>query len=956
MGVPSFFRWLVRKYPRILENAKEVMPDLSTGAYVDATLPNPNGIEFDCLYLDMNGIIHPCTHPQDRVAPETEDEMMRLIFETVDRLFNIARPRRLLYMAIDGVAPRAKLNQQRSRRFRSAKEAKETAIIEMTVTADLIAKGVIDEAEAHQATKKRWDSNQITPGTPFMEKVTESLVFYIMDRLSTNPAWKDITVVLSDGNVPGEGEHKLMEYIRYQRSQEGYPPNTRHCISGLDADLIMLGLASHEPYFSILREDVSNQKANVKLERDANLVEVYMHQPYQFLHLNILREYLDIDLRVDLPFKYDLERAIDDYVFLCFFVGNDFLPHLPTLEIREGAIDLLVDVYKAVLPSLGGYITENGTVNFERVDVLINEIAQLENFIIRERIMKEDNINRKREKREALKSNIEKIKVKAEMNNEEREEANQEAANELRQVLGCRSLKKEETQQDKIKKNIKEAIDKTAVDPVDEIRFGEEGWRDRYYKEKFGVSLQYDTEFFEKMNQDFAEGLQWVLYYYYQGCKSWSWYYPYHYAPFTSEVAKLSSADVKFPPNTKPFTPVEQLMSVLPEASSQFIPPECRELMRDEDSPIIDLYPQDFEIDMNGKKFAWQGVALLPFIDEKRMLEAVKPIEEEFTEEQKYRNRVGSNLIFVNKHNPIAKFIKEAETTEGKIKLENTTTFGFVSQCIEMERINLESHVPSNIEGIPDLECNFACCARYDLPETPPGFVFKSKLLKDVILPTPLLSKSESAKRRNDKRIHKALYNKNGNRRHSSGRGRGGRRNQRDGFERNNYNRRDDNAGYSDDYKRNQQRRDNSRDGDRERRDTDRRNHHDNRGNRDHYDNRGNRDHHRDRRGYSQDHERGHQEGHHNSGYNGGHHNSGYNTPPPQFMPPPPQFMPPPQGFPPPTAYNPYQFNNPPPQQPGYQPPQQGYVGNQQGYSFNQNPPIQNTLTQLQDLIKKSQS
>ncbi|PFX11470.1 5'-3' exoribonuclease 1, partial [Stylophora pistillata] len=148
-------------------------------------------------------------------------------------LFRIIKPKRVFFMAVDGVAPRAKMNQQRGRRFRSAKEAE-----------DKIRKAL--EKGQVLPEEERFDSNCITPGTPFMVRLHEQLKFFVSYKISTDPAWQGLRVYLSGHETPGEGEHKIMEFIRSERVNPDYDPNTRHCLYGLDADLFYQQVISGE--------------------------------------------------------------------------------------------------------------------------------------------------------------------------------------------------------------------------------------------------------------------------------------------------------------------------------------------------------------------------------------------------------------------------------------------------------------------------------------------------------------------------------------------------------------------------------------------------------------------------------------------------------------------------------------------------------------------------------------
>jgi 5'-3' exoribonuclease 1 len=201
----------------------------------------------------MNGIIHNCSHPNDNDASFriTEEAIFLGVFNYVAHLFHTIKPKKTFFLAVDGVAPRAKMNQQRSRRFRTAQEAKEAV-------EKALRKGEeLPEGEG-------FDSNCITPGTPFMARLSEQLKYFIAKKVSEDSDWRGVEIILSGHEVPGEGEHKIMEYIRLTKAQPGYNPNMRHCLYGLDADLIMLGLLSHDPHFCLLREEVTFGRSKSK--------------------------------------------------------------------------------------------------------------------------------------------------------------------------------------------------------------------------------------------------------------------------------------------------------------------------------------------------------------------------------------------------------------------------------------------------------------------------------------------------------------------------------------------------------------------------------------------------------------------------------------------------------------------------------------------------------------------
>ncbi|XP_056639488.1 5'-3' exoribonuclease 2 homolog [Diorhabda sublineata] len=794
MGVPAFFRWLSRKYPSVIVECVEHKPVDVNGVRipVKSEEPNPNGIEFDNLYLDMNGIIHPCTHPENKPAPKNEDEMMVAIFECIDRLFRIVRPRKLLYMAIDGVAPRAKMNQQRSRRFRASKETVEKIQEIKRIRAELLLKGCVLPSE--KPKEEHFDSNCITPGTPFMARLSECLHYYILERLNNDPGWQGIKVILSDANVPGEGEHKIMDYIRKQRSQPDHDPNTQHCLCGADADLIMLGLATHEPNFTIIREefkpnqprpcDICGQVGHemkdcvggCRSEHDKPADVAFGSETnFIFVRLNVLKEYLERELQMpNLPFKYEFERVLDDWVFMCFFVGNDFLPHLPSLEIREGAIDRLVGLYKNCVYKTGGYLTDSGEVNLERVQMIMLELGKMEDEIFKNRQQNElkfkarekakkrrlDGFNEHRPNWSLVKDT--QFEPKAIGKESSVTNARHEAFN-IRKA-GMHSQSKVETQlqttnaktalesmfrpagssnDDNHRQGQKRPLENDDSDDDqahDEVRLWEDGFKDRYYESKFDVKPD-ELEFRYSVALHYVRGLCWVLKYYYQGCASWKWYFPYHYAPFASDFCNIAGLSTDFEKNTKPFNPLEQLMGVFPAASSQHVPEPWAELMSDPDSAIIDFYPVDFKIDLNGKKFAWQGVALLPFVDETRLFKALEPYYKKLSPAEIKRNIRGDDKLYVSPKNKgydvMINLYKQKvdENAECAISIDGMRGTVLISEI----NISIGGCFESPVTDLEPITDNTVCTVRFRDPKYAEGFIFPARRLKGAKDPPRVL-------------------------------------------------------------------------------------------------------------------------------------------------------------------------------------------------------------------------
>lgn len=670
----------------------------------------------------------------------------------------------------------------------------------------------------------------------------------------------------------------------------------------------MLGLATHEAHFYISREEVlfgrksreeqeTRQKESGFTEAQRALDEsvgpvamqmiVNQQKPLQRLSIPILREYIAFefdDTLQNLPFPPNLERLIDDIVFLCFFVGNDFLPHLPSLDIRVGALDFLFNVYQKVLPTLGDYITSSGgNVNLSKVDVIIREVAAIEDHVF---MMKHDNEQREKNRRmhmqrnnkpraekpppvrqgraarilagndavkpvnhrkqktiqvshkkdndaaaEALRKSLSGSKRKAapepssedvimsdakdtsdvpsngkasskratkdpssndsakkgpaevgdmeeefdvddDDDNDENDDAKDPEIPKVEDIIKVQDPEVAKKFKEKVKAIQQKKLDEYADNVEDKVRLHEAGWKDRYYTDKCKADDVRNHGGREHLFRSYVMGLCWVMKYYYDGCPSWKWYYPFHYAPFASDLKNVDrfSADCRSFELSTPFNPVEQLMAVLPSDSVHAVPKAARWLMTNPESPIIDFYPIDVPVDPNGKAMPWLWVVLLPFIDEERLLAAFSPTMAKWTKSELFCNARGldDGYLYIHQSNQLSKkfamVLKDGcSAKDTKTRLTDAAVYGCpgfsgrirppltneLRPVVDTSPIKLPEsaervEAPDNVFD-HDVQANQAVCVAFT---EPPKLSHKSILLPGVEVPPPALKPMDKVIRR----------------------------------------------------------------------------------------------------------------------------------------------------------------------------------------------------------------
>lgn len=523
MGIPSYFSHIIRNYSNIIRSLK----------YFHET-----SYQFQHLFMDCNSIIYDAVHSIEQTDnfSQYEDEIILNVIDKIKDYIYVIKPTDTVFIAFDGVAPLAKMEQQRTRRHKT------------------LFLSNLSFNESVEIKKDKWNTSAITPGTEFMEKLSKKINYEFTLKEKEFGVKK---IIVSTSQEPGEGEHKLFDYLR-----KNDLTNDNIALYGLDSDLIMLSIF-HMNYcnniynFREAPEFIRNSLPVSVKSNDAN-------EPYfldiEHLCKNILAEMRCVD--------NDMYRVYD-YVFLCFFLGNDFLPHFPSMNIRTHGISTLLDIYTKKIGNIPNNFLinkENHHIIWKNVRKIIKEVADSEEKYL----LQEYELRRKYDK------------FKFQQTTEKEKET-------MFQNVPI------------IYRNQESYI-------CPEANF----WESRYYKSLF--KSQPTNKFMKDLCSNYLEGLEWVFKYYSKGCYDWQWKYNYHYPPLFKDLVQhiphFETEFVKKKPE-QPLLPITQLSYVLPITNHHLMPKKVQEFLS---KFYSHNYVKDYQFEWAFCRYFWESHPVLPEI------------------------------------------------------------------------------------------------------------------------------------------------------------------------------------------------------------------------------------------------------------------------------------------------------------------------------------------------------
>jgi 5'-3' exonuclease len=574
MGIPTYFGHIVKKHRGVVRAVDE-----SVGGVSVKSTPVDN------LYLDCNSIIYDALRklestPGDVANKSTQsiavfeqllcDATAIKITEYIKRL----SPRKRVVLAFDGVAPCGKMQQQRLRRFKGQYDV----ALRQRISQELAI------VTPQSSVTAGFSSIAITPGTGFMTRLSET-----MHRVFGDPSDFGLDhLIVSCSDEIGEGEHKIFDYIRTNAS---YHANTTTVVYGLDADLIMLTLnhlrISERIY--LFRETPEFIKSV-----DSSL------EPNKLYVLDIPELGDAICSELNAVGATDTLRSnlISDYIFICFLLGNDFLPHFPALNIRTTGHATLVAAYMVTIRPTGNPInhptapfvglTSSGKIIWKRFREFISYLA----------VHEADGITKDSVIREKMGRSI------------QRRRPDDRGGNPIDPVDRAmdRYLNLPITN-----RSVEEYID-TSTD----------GWEARYYDRLFHIEWVKDRV--GQVCRNYMEGLEWTLAYYSTGCVDWRWRYRYHYPPLLSDLQTcIPYFDTQFiePKPTDAVHPYVQLSYVLPRGQLKLLPDTIRQSLL---SVFPESYPTDCSAVWSYCRYMWESHVELPELDIARLSEIIEPL------------------------------------------------------------------------------------------------------------------------------------------------------------------------------------------------------------------------------------------------------------------------------------------------------------------------------------------